>query len=171
MSAKEDGAQTSGHARGYLAVASDEPVTGIVMENEVPHRLTAFDFPRDWEHDLCVCCSDCQSCGEAWCCFYCQLSRQFNMIYKNNPTINWPVAALACAGDQCFMGLVSIFIHFVVRNKVRRLLNISGVDLNDGLVVCLCGPCALQQSLKEMTGSGMFPGACCYDIPHAVRMR
>ncbi|KAF8286122.1 putative ama1 protein [Trypanosoma cruzi] len=142
---------------------------GVYMPN--PAHLAMMPPPplRDWRYGLCHCCADCSPCLESWCCYYCQLSRQYNVHCDNGkPEINWLVALGSLLGDYCCFGLVSTVLHFLVRNKIRRDFNIQGSDCGDGCVVFCCSPCGLQQMLMELTELGKFPGACCYDAPPPV---
>ncbi|KAH9580050.1 PLAC8 motif-containing protein [Trypanosoma melophagium] len=127
--------------------------------------------PRDWHNGMCVCCGDCDSCLEAWCCYYCQLSRQYNLLYENRPEINWAVAMGTLLGDYCCGFLVSTVVQCMLRSKLRRSFTIDGTDFGDACASCCCSHCALQQSLLELTDAGLFPGACCYNRgPESRRM-
>ncbi|ORC76762.1 ama1 protein [Trypanosoma theileri] len=118
---------------------------------------------RDWQNGLCVCCGDCDSCLESWCCYYCQLSRQYNLLYENIPSINWAVAMGALLGDYCLGCLVSTVVQCMLRARVRQRLSLQGSDCDDACMSLCCSYCSLQQSLLELTDAGLFPGACCYN--------
>ncbi|RNF24093.1 Ama1 protein [Trypanosoma conorhini] len=133
----------------------------------MPQTAPVHQFPlRDWRYGICHCCQDCSPCLEAWCCFYCQLSRQYSMLcQRQEPGIDWLIAFGACLGDYCCGGLVSPVLQCVARTRLRTDLNIRGSNCCDFCSAFCCPQCTLQQSLMEMTVTGRFPGACCYDVP------
>ncbi|RNF05268.1 Ama1 protein [Trypanosoma rangeli] len=138
--------------------ASPPLVTQTPMEVHLPQR--------DWKYGTCHCCQDCSPCVEAWCCYYCQLSRQYNVVVqRGGPTIDGMICLAAYCGDYFCGGIVSPILHCSMRTKLRESLNIRGTVVDDFCCALCCGSCTLQQSLMEMTAVGMFPGACCYEAP------
>ncbi|CCW68011.1 unnamed protein product [Phytomonas sp. Hart1] len=135
----------------------------------IPER----DGLRPWHYNLFTCCWEANSCLEANFCFYCQLSRQHNMLYNLTPQIDIPMCVLTAFLDYATISCFSFFFQFSLRRNIRQRYGIKGNVLKDCLSTYLCGPCALQQQLLEMTSQGSFPGATFYNytnIPSQVHM-
>ncbi|CAD2218182.1 PLAC8 family, putative [Angomonas deanei] len=125
---------------------------------------------RPWHYGICHCCSDCNSCIEAWCCSYCQISRQYNMIRKGKPEIDWLCCLGMAFGTMCIATFVLWIGACMVRQRVRDRYGIEGNSCGDCCVTCWCTSCSVQQQLLEMTSVSDFPGACCYDASQGQYM-
>ncbi|CAJ1044990.1 putative PLAC8 family [Leishmania shawi] len=118
-----------------------------------------------WHFSLCVCCKDCDSCCEAWCCTPCQLSRQCNMLANNRKEIHWPYCLLMTFCDYTlFIFSVSCIFVSETRRMARERYGISGSTVEDCCYGYWCTPCSTQQVLLEMTLMNEFPGATCYEV-------
>ncbi|CAM40302.1 putative ama1 protein [Leishmania braziliensis MHOM/BR/75/M2904] len=117
-----------------------------------------------WHFSLCVCCKDCDSCCESWCCAPCQLSRQCNMLTNNRKEIHWPYCLLMTFCD-CTIIIFNVSCIFAseTRRMARERYGISGSTLEDCCYGFWCTPCSTQQVLLEMTLMNEFPGATCYE--------
>uniref|UniRef100_A0A0A9XK78 Cell number regulator 4 n=1 Tax=Lygus hesperus TaxID=30085 RepID=A0A0A9XK78_LYGHE len=104
------------------------------------------------------------SCLESYICSYCQLSRQFNMLYNNEPAVHFPICLLVSFLDSTVTNVVGCLFLLTLRQNIRKRFGIRGSTLQDVCVSCWCAPCALQQQLLELTSLGMFPGACFYAV-------
>lgn len=152
------------HGRGAKSGA-DEPANRYADPNDIPVNLNATKYRhRPWHYSLCVCCQEMDSCAEACCCMYCQLSRQCNMFMYNERKIHWPYCVLMTLTDLCTGHLI---VTWVFASQTRRLsrerYGISGSCCNDCCAGCWCRTCSTQQVLLEMTVMNDFPGATCYN--------
>ncbi|KAG8345218.1 putative ama1 protein [Trypanosoma vivax] len=117
---------------------------------------------RNWEYGLCTCCSDCDSYCETYWCFFCQISRQYNMMLGDKtPSIPW---IFCCCFTIISSSGVALPIYLTVfRSVVRGRFNIRGSLVSDFCTSLCCTFCVVQQTLLEMSSRGFFPGACCYN--------
>lgn len=123
--------------------------------------------PSMFLYGLCVCCKDCDSCLEAYCCTRCQMSRQCNMMRNGEPEIDWLTCFCSYVVDvMCGAGLLAFIFVCQTRRMARERYGIAGGCCGDCCIAWLCGGCATQQILLEMAARGDFPGACCYQVQH-----
>ncbi|KPI90383.1 putative ama1 protein [Leptomonas seymouri] len=123
--------------------------------------------PSSFLHGICVCCTHCDSCLEAWCCSRCQMSRQCNMMKNSKAEIDWDYCLCAFVLDWFFTGgIASVIFVCQAREMMRTRYGIAGNKCSDCCCSWCCGACVLQQQLLEMTSRGEFPGACCYEEPN-----
>jgi Cys-rich protein (TIGR01571 family) len=139
--------------------------------NKVPHVSElplgkTTNSPSTFLYGMCVCCADCDSCLEAYCCSRCQVSRQCNMMKTGEPEIDWLYCVGAWLLDYCFTGGIAGCV-FVCQSRemIRRRYGIAGSPCRDCCLSFCCTYCVLQQQLLEMISRGEFPGACCYEAP------
>ncbi|KPA83164.1 putative ama1 protein [Leptomonas pyrrhocoris] len=141
------------------------PASRYAATNDIPVNLTATKFRhRPWHYSLCVSCKEMDSCAEACCCLYCQLSRQCNMFVANKREIHWPYCLLMTFTDLCALHMLVTWIFASeTRRMARERYGISGSCFSDCCVGCWCRSCTTQQVLLEMTVMNDFPGATCYN--------
>ena len=77
-------------------------------------------------YGLCTCCTDCDSCLEAWFCTRCQMSRQCNMMKHGQPEIDWCTCLATCAVDYlCTAGLLAFIFYCQTRRMARERYNVG----------------------------------------------
>lgn len=114
---------------------------------------------RPWHYGFFTLCGDCDSCLEALCCPYCQLSRQYNMLYNLDPTVHWPLCLGAFTCSVLVGTWVSSILLWSLRKELRQRYAIDGSGCTDCLASCCCSLCTLQQQHLEMNSLGCGPGA------------
>lgn len=144
-----------------------DDVLSVPVNDVTTHHLER----RPWLYSLFACCGKCDSCLEAYFCFFCQLSRQYNMFYNLQPFIHLPFCVCLVLSDWMLSNIPSCLLVWSLRSDIRERYSIRGSSLGDCTVSMCCTTCALQQQLLEMTVLGSFPGAFCYhESPDYVTM-
>lgn len=142
----------------YAAVPAEE-IT--VMAGDAINSTSSYHL-RPWHYGLCVCSDDCNSCLESFFCTWCQMSRQYNMLYNLQPAIHIPLFLTLFVATSAFGNVVPWIFLWSLRADLRHRYGIEGGCCGDCTSALLCTPCAVQQQLLEMTSLGAFPGALCY---------
>ena len=128
--------------------------------------------PMPWATGICDCFQGIPTCMDGWCCCWCALASQYNMVTTGLKGMNLPV----CAGTACLDclfagGLAEMCLTLYMRNQIRTRYNIEGTIVVDCLTAFFCGPCAIAQQTKEMAAWVHYPGGVCSTTPPLVPLR
>ena len=97
-----------------------------------------------YKHELCGCFEDIPSCLLSWCCPCIQFGQNYEQIHKDGCLQQGLIyAVLMWFGVPCI-------IHMGFRKEMRQKFNVPGSDLEDFLITCCCGCCALAQDAREI---------------------
>ena len=122
---------------------------------------------NEFNTGLCDCCQDSDSCWEGCCCPWCMTAQSFNMIDRNQPTMDramcWGTLLLdlfVCAGNAHSCAEV------VTRQKVRSHFRIAqGGNCCECLKAFCCSWCSACQVHRELSIRSMWPGGICVSTP------
>lgn len=115
---------------------------------------------------VCDCFDDGSSCFEAWCCPWCFVSQQYNMLTARQRGMNTAMCAGSLFCDLCFTGGLALFISScIVRSTARAELQLTEQGAcGDCCVVFWCRACSDCQVYRELSLRNMWPGGmCCVD--------
>ena len=100
--------------------------------------------PGQYKHALCGCFEDIPSCLMSWCCPCIQFGQNYEQLHKDGCLQQGLIFA-------AFMWFgVSCIVHMGFRREMRHKFNFPGSDLEDLLITCCCGCCALAQDAREI---------------------
>ena len=127
---------------------------------------------EDWGSGFCACGDERQSCLDVLCCFPCQVGRQCRALTPKPLTDDLPtdggVDVPSCAITVClaFVGLLALPAMILRYQVVTRF----GMQPFEGAVAtgvkgCLCFPCSLCQTHRELTRRGVSVGGTCFSPP------
>lgn len=136
---------------------------GYINVDDIPVRLSTMGRrDRPWHYGVCHCCSDCDACLESWCCMPCQVSRQCNVLTKNDASVHWPFCLFITFTEVCTAcSLVACLFVGQSRRMARERYGIAGSGIGDCCCAFWCRCCTLEQVLLEMQIMNDSPGGCC----------
>jgi Cys-rich protein (TIGR01571 family) len=119
--------------------------------------------PIAFNTGLCDCFNDFNSVLDTYCCTYCIIAREYNMVANGVRDFN----CMCCFGMFLCGGLGLLAGSFLTRTKAVERLMIQ----EDGCTVCLysvfCLGCSTCQIYRELSMRGMWPGgSCCITAPY-----
>ncbi|CUG92770.1 ama1 protein, putative [Bodo saltans] len=127
----------------------------------------AFDF----NSHLYDCTVDSSSCLEGACCFWCQLSAQYNLMKRNVPKVDVGIVIPLMLLHLPFFGLPACCFAVHVRSLARTHLHLTDESACDGCSQAFwCAPCSTCQVYREMTVRNRWPGGVCVKPPPFMGM-
>jgi len=113
---------------------------------------------REWSNDLLDCFGDCGTCCLAYfcpCVVYQQVKQRLDHLQRDGRP-DPELGGSGCGGDCCLYGTVLAFcgigwvFQIGTRSSIRTRYRIRGGGFTDCLASCLCVPCELTQSSREL---------------------
>lgn len=123
----------------------------------------------DYNTGLGDCCEGgCSSFLDAWCCTYCQVSAQYNMLTNRQKGVNGLMAAGLCCLDAwltCGCALHFFAVH--TRVLARKELNVKKETTCEMYMKgCFCTCCSVGQVYRELSIRHLWPGGVCVEGPY-----
>jgi Cys-rich protein (TIGR01571 family) len=125
--------------------------------------------PNDYNTRLGDCCEgECTSCLDAWCCTYCQVAAQYNMLSTRQRGFSGcMVAGLLCL-DVCVTFGCALHVCAVhTRVAAKKELNLKmETTCETYMKGCCCLCCSVGQVYRELSIRHMWPGGVCVEGPY-----
>jgi Cys-rich protein (TIGR01571 family) len=111
---------------------------------------------------LCGCMEDKASCIDTFCCYCCQVGRQFKAAEGE---VN-QLSVLYCCLSLCFPYCCSALL----RCKVVDTLSIDENKIVSCCLGIICMECSICQTHRQLTLAQRFPGGLCVSKPYTDGM-
>lgn len=114
------------------------------------------------------CLDDKSSCVEGTFCFCCFVSQEYNMLIRQDRSIDFLFCSLMLLGAACFAPCVSTGIGTAVMRSIAkdRLNLLEENQCVEWVLGCCCQQCSACQVYREMSIRNVWPGGVCITAPY-----